>query len=176
MERNLLIFLFAPFLLLGSSCVKEGCTDEEAINYDSEADDDNGSCVYKDSIKKEIKQEQVKRNFQLYWDNTGSSPKPHRGWEAPVSLEGRSVLLYMQHPEWKNEWTKMPFTYEGTSYYYTEQSDSKNLWVYAEDIETGKHVLKDTTTAHKAVIMKNEYLKANPELKEASYEEVEAEL
>lgn len=162
--------------MLSSSCVKEGCTDEDAINYDSEADDNDGSCVYKDSIKKEIKKERITRTFRLYWDNTGSDPRPHRGWKAPVSLEGRSVLLYMQHPEWKNEWTKMPFTYEGASYYYTEEVESRNVWVYAEGIKSGDHVFEDTTTAHKAVILKNEYLKANPELKEASYKEVEAEL
>ncbi len=177
MKRALFyVFIILSFFISNTACVKEGCTDQDAINYDSDADDNDGSCVYKDSIKKEIKQERLTRTFQLYWDNTGSSPKPHKGWKAPVSMEGRSVLLYIGHPEWDNEWTKMPFTYEGTSYYYTEQVDSKNVWVYAEGIKSGSPALKDTTTVHKAVILKNEYLKAHPELKKASYEEVQAEL
>ena len=47
---NKTILLFGLILFIGSfglqSCIIEGCTDEDAINYDSEATDDDGSCEY----------------------------------------------------------------------------------------------------------------------------------
>jgi len=39
--------LFIGALTL-TSCKKEGCTDNDALNYDSEADKDDGSCTYPD--------------------------------------------------------------------------------------------------------------------------------
>lgn len=42
--NQILILAFSAFFVL--ACKKEGCTDENASNYDSEADTDNGSCVY----------------------------------------------------------------------------------------------------------------------------------
>lgn len=43
LNQVLILSLSALFVL---ACKKEGCTDQNASNYDSEADTDNGSCVY----------------------------------------------------------------------------------------------------------------------------------
>ena len=45
MEKYLIVsFIAAIFAITG--CQKEGCTDSKALNYDSEAKKDNGTCVY----------------------------------------------------------------------------------------------------------------------------------
>ena len=50
------IYLFFCLCLLFVSCKKEGCTDENAQNYNASANQDDGSCEYapNDSIKIKI--------------------------------------------------------------------------------------------------------------------------
>lgn len=45
-QLSLLIVLALASTTLFSSCKKEGCTDEKAENYDSDADKDDDSCTY----------------------------------------------------------------------------------------------------------------------------------
>ena len=42
--KKLIIFMFSIVLL--GSCSKKGCTDPNAVNYSSEAVDDDGTCVF----------------------------------------------------------------------------------------------------------------------------------
>lgn len=55
MKKHLLKLMIAPlmgaFIMAGTSCKKEGCTDVDAINYDEDAKDDDGSCVYPASVQ-----------------------------------------------------------------------------------------------------------------------------
>ncbi|MFK8043912.1 MAG: hypothetical protein AB8B72_00350 [Crocinitomicaceae bacterium] len=39
------ILLLVVFCAIFSSCKKEGCTKSQALNYDSKADEDDGSCL-----------------------------------------------------------------------------------------------------------------------------------
>ena len=47
---GLVILVISAFTVLFSSCsekeIKQGCTSSESINYDSEAEEDDGSCVF----------------------------------------------------------------------------------------------------------------------------------
>lgn len=45
--RKIGVYLFA-FAVLATSCNKDGCVDPTAINYDPNAENDDGSCVYLD--------------------------------------------------------------------------------------------------------------------------------
>ncbi len=46
MKRLPIILLIAAFAMPFAACKKEGCTDATALNYDADADDDDGSCEY----------------------------------------------------------------------------------------------------------------------------------
>ena len=49
MKGNLIITIVIAIMLVVAGCQKEGCTDPNAINYDSKAKKDNGTCVYPSS-------------------------------------------------------------------------------------------------------------------------------
>ena len=49
MKGNLIITIAIAIMLVVAGCQKEGCTDPNAINYDSKAKKDNGTCVYPSS-------------------------------------------------------------------------------------------------------------------------------
>lgn len=45
--KNILLIVTCISTLTITSCKKEGCTDSNAMNYNSEAEKDDGSCTYK---------------------------------------------------------------------------------------------------------------------------------
>jgi hypothetical protein len=46
MKTLVKIFAIITVVFFATSCVKSGCTDPDAGNYDSEAENDDGSCCY----------------------------------------------------------------------------------------------------------------------------------
>lgn len=49
--KKITLILFAACFVAFTGCKKEGCTDESAINYSSEATKDDGSCEYETEIQ-----------------------------------------------------------------------------------------------------------------------------
>lgn len=46
MKKTILLITLGGFMIITPSCKKKGCTDSKATNYSSEAQKDDGSCVY----------------------------------------------------------------------------------------------------------------------------------
>jgi hypothetical protein len=44
-ENQILLIAFVSLLLVLQSCEKPGCTNSKATNYDSDATEDDGSCI-----------------------------------------------------------------------------------------------------------------------------------
>ena len=56
--------------VLGTSCAKEqGCTDSTALNYDSNAEEDDGSCIYDDNADLVVKEGNITSNETWTKDN-----------------------------------------------------------------------------------------------------------
>ena len=69
----LVIGLVAVFTFATSSCSKEeGCTDENAINYDPDAEEDDGSCVYDENT------DLITKSGEITSDETWSSDNIYR--------------------------------------------------------------------------------------------------
>ena len=51
--RILKVFFFGIVVLLSFSCRKRGCMDENAMNYDADADQDSGFCLFPGCIDEE---------------------------------------------------------------------------------------------------------------------------
>lgn len=51
-SKTISLVLLSTFFAFGmSSCKKEGCTDSTALNYDADAEEDDGSCEYPEEIE-----------------------------------------------------------------------------------------------------------------------------
>lgn len=48
--KKIILLPMMAIVLLASSCKKEGCTDESAVNYNSKAKKDDGSCTYSGEV------------------------------------------------------------------------------------------------------------------------------
>lgn len=55
MKKSVLALMVLPtfglLLFLGTGCKPEGCTNPSAVNYDVDAEEDDGSCVYPSSVE-----------------------------------------------------------------------------------------------------------------------------
>lgn len=50
MKKMNLLIAFIVFAITLQSCKQEGCMDQDSINYDADADKDDGSCEYEGSV------------------------------------------------------------------------------------------------------------------------------
>ena len=95
MKRNylttklMLALLMSVFVI--SACKKEGCTDATATNYNSEAEKDDGSCVYKE--EEVVNTPPTKVVFISAPDNeaTDVSTPVNISWEASTDTDGDAI-------------------------------------------------------------------------------------
>ncbi len=72
MKKKITLLLMTAFavssLTVLNGCKKEGCTDENAVNYDTEAKEDDGSCVYPASVMLRFNQKVGNENLAYNTD------------------------------------------------------------------------------------------------------------
>ncbi|MFT4679373.1 MAG: hypothetical protein ACI9HG_001482, partial [Flavobacteriales bacterium] len=49
MRKNITAIALLALITVATSCNREGCTDESALNFDSKAKTDDGSCTYENA-------------------------------------------------------------------------------------------------------------------------------
>lgn len=98
--KNLLVVMLAAIMLLQfNSCEKEGCTDVEAENYDSDAESDDGSCTYSAQCIFWMKNNLGKIDIYIEGKYKGtistySNSMPYCGTPNFVTFEGISGRTY----------------------------------------------------------------------------------
>jgi hypothetical protein len=101
--KKIILALSASVLMLGSmtSCKKEGCTDGDATNFDSEASKDNGTCTFSSRLvfwwKKDFRDSCAENgisNINVYFDNklAGSLPVSSLYWNSAPSCGATGAL------------------------------------------------------------------------------------
>jgi hypothetical protein len=163
--RTLVTLITISGTFFVSSCTKEGCTDSTALNFNSKAKKDNGTCVFSN-----VKSELVTVN-QNEWVGDGE------GYEVIKSLSilnseiasNGSVLCY-----WKDgdDYIAMPITYSVGSWVthliYTHDSNSITFISYDDDGLTpnpGTRMFKVVCVSHRAMAQ-------NPGVDLLNYQEV----
>jgi len=96
------LFLLLPALFLFTDCAKKGCTDPNAINYDSEAERDDESCEYQANL--------------LVWINESTSDSliSHSINELTVNFDNENIGTYQSDLHF----TESPYCTEPTAFVY----------------------------------------------------------
>lgn len=167
--KTIAIFSFiALSTTMISSCSKEGCTNVSALNYDSKAKKDNGTCVFNNVSS------QMVTVAQNEWIGDGD------GYEATKTLsilnnsiaENGVVMAYMKDGA---DYVAMPLTLSiGQGEYFshmlfTHNSSSITFINYDDDGLT----LNPGLTTFKVVCISNSGLIQNPNIDLTNYKEVE---
>lgn len=76
-----------------ASCKKEGCTDENAINYDEEAEKDDDSCEYEtEDPAEELPETYVVFEGDTFYRTANSIPPDNNAYRYQVNFSSRSQL------------------------------------------------------------------------------------
>ena len=145
-----------------SSCKKYGCTHPSALNYSSEANEDDGSCFF-EQTNQIIYVEEFSLTFDVNW---------YESYYPSFNYESGDIIIMEVANEW-GEWTSFPY-YVGVTDAYLEGSYSGNLcFVYAYNEDgTTYYFPTPTTYDFRVALIKMNGLVLNPDLANMSISEL----
>jgi len=150
------------------SCSKQGCTNASALNYDSNAKKDNGTCVFNNVSS------QIVTVGQNEWIGDGdgySVTKSLSILNSSIASNG-VVMAYMKDGE---DYTAMPLTFSSgqglwiSHMIFTHNSNSITFINYDDDGLTPN----PGSSTFKVVCISNSGLNQNPNVDLTNYKEVE---
>ena len=161
-----------------SSCKKKGCTDPTALNYSTEANKDDGSCILPSDILAEVPEVQpsqiiFEEQFNLTFGSTVSYGIYNPTFDyAP----GDAIILeHLTDPTY-NYWSPLPFVTTGIVVWGEYGYDIGDVWIYIDEVDTGNDFIwtSDVTFGFRALLIKKTALILNPNLENMTINEVKA--
>lgn len=163
------ILLILTLVLFGlASCKKNiyGCTDPTALNYSTEANKDDGSCI--------SNQQQV--YIEEFWINFG--PGVSSDYYVPNFYKESGDIIIMEiesdNVGGTPYWSALPYNLHVTdTYVYGEYTESGLIWIGTE-YENGSAAnwTSNATLHFRAALIKKYGLKKNPNLEKLSIDEL----
>jgi hypothetical protein len=163
--RILMVSILASSLLF-TGCKKEGCTDEAALNYDSAAKKENGTCIYNNVSS------QLVTVGQNEWSGDGDGYEANKFVPIITSdiASSGAVIIYLVEPS--GAYLPLPMTYSNgiwvTHLLYTHGVGSVRFISYDDD---GLSPTPGTLT-FKVICISNNGLIQNPNVDLNNYEAV----
>lgn len=96
---KLTTYILLSLFFVTTSCKKEGCTDEHALNYNEDAKKDDGSCNY-------ATENEVKLKFEHKWGNTWADFKMNETFTHPgtgETMNFQTLNYYISNVKLKRE-------------------------------------------------------------------------
>jgi len=149
-----------------SSCKKHGCTDPTALNYSSEANKDDGSCIQPSQT---IFEEQFNLTF---------GPTSTYGIYDPTFnyAPGDAIILENLTDPSFNYWSSLPIVTTGAVFWGEYGYDAGDIWIYTDEVATGNDFpwTSNVTFGFRALLIKKSALILNPDLEGMTIDEVKA--
>ena len=168
MKKNIsrISLLLVATLVVFSSCKKHGCTNQNALNYSSEADKDDGSCIL---ASQSIFEEQ----FTLEFGQSSS----YGIYEPTFNYEpGDAIILENLTYTNPNYWSPLPIVTSGAVLWGEYGYDFGDIWIYTEEVDTGNDFPwpSNVTFSFRAFLIKKSALELNPGLEDMTIDEIKA--
>ena len=167
MKKVLLTIGLISFLGV-TSCKKDiyGCTDSASLNYSTEANKDDGSCM---KAPQTLFEEQFTMSF---------GPTTAYGTYYPsFNYESGDVIIIEHLTDVANNyWSAMPIVTSGAVVWGEYGYDDGDIWIYTDEVNSGNGYPwpANVTFAFRALLIKKGALKLNKDLKNMSIEEIKS--
>ena len=158
--------LLIAVLTVLSSCNKHGCTNPTALNYSSEANKDDGSCI---QPLQTVFEEQFTMTF---------GPASSYGIYNPSFFytPGDAIIIeHLSDPTY-NYWSALPVVTTSLVLWGEYGYDLGDIWLYTDEVASGNDFPwnTDVTFGFRALLIKKSALIMNPDLEDMTIDEVKA--
>ncbi len=126
------ILLFAGIAIFATSCKREGCTDETAINYNADAKKDDGSCQYEGLPEVNVTMKHSVDGSELQFDQVLYTNAAGNEYEV-------TKLVYFISDIRFNKADDTGFSIEGIKYVDAEDPLTMN-WATGKELPEGNYI------------------------------------